>query len=161
MRIHTKETTWIQDPVWPAHQKHPLKAASSKQQAKQKYKPSHRQTGSPPHSALPTSRKTNNKQKTSTNLTLSKAYTNHWTNLRRGEIKRKKEFNLEAWEKETSNAISLKKKKKKERKGREILHKWRNKLETNKWGGNRQSTWKRIQNNNGKDYKKKKTLKTK
>ena len=59
--------------------------------------------------------KTNNKQKLSTNLNLYKAYTNHWTNLRRAETKRKKEFNLlqgknstflEAWEKETSNTIS-------------------------------------------------------
>ena len=49
-----------------------------------------------------------------------------------GQTKRKKEFNLpqgnnstflEAWEKETSNTITLKKKKKKERKGREILPK--------------------------------------
>ena len=32
-----------------------------------------------------------------------------WTNFRMAEIKRKKEFNLEAWEKETSNTISLKK----------------------------------------------------
>ena len=39
------------------------------------------------------------------NLTLYKAYTNHWANLRRAETKRKKEFNLEAWEKETSNTI--------------------------------------------------------
>ena len=31
------------------------------------------------------------------------AYTNHWTNLNRAETKKKKEFNLEAWEKETSN----------------------------------------------------------
>ena len=53
------------------------------------------------------------KQKLSTNLTLYEAYTNHWTNLRRAETKRKKEFNLEAWEKETSNIISLKKIKKK------------------------------------------------
>ena len=68
-----------------------------------------------------------NKQKLSTNLTLYEAYTNHWTNLRRVETKRKKEFNLlkgknstflEAWEKETSNTITLKKK----RKGTEILH---------------------------------------
>ena len=27
-----------------------------------------------------------------------KAYTNHWTSLRRAETKRKKEFNLEDWE---------------------------------------------------------------
>ena len=46
------------------------------------------------------------KTKFSTNLTLYEAYTNHWTNLRREETKRKKEFNLEAWEKETSNTVS-------------------------------------------------------
>ena len=50
------------------------------------------------------------KKKLSTNLTLYKAYTNHWTNLRRAETKRKKEFNSEAWEKETSNTVSLKNK---------------------------------------------------
>ena len=46
----------------------------------------------------------------------TKLTTNHWTNLRRAETKRKKEFNLlqgknstffEAWEKETSNTITL------------------------------------------------------
>jgi len=62
--------------------------ASSKQQTKQKYKPSHQQTGLPPHSALPIRGKTN--------LTLHKAYTNHWINLWRAETKRKKEFNSEA-----------------------------------------------------------------
>ena len=45
-------------------------------------------------------------QQLSTNLTLHEAYRNHWTNLYGAEIKRKKEFNLEAWEKETSNTIS-------------------------------------------------------
>ena len=51
---------------------------------------------------------------------MCEAYTNHWTNLIRAETKRKKEINLlqgknstfpEAWEKETSNTISKKKKK--------------------------------------------------
>ena len=65
-----------------------------------------------------------NKQTLNTNLTLYAAYTNHWTNLGGAETKRKKEFNLlqgknstslEAWEKETSNTISLKKKKKQPR----------------------------------------------
>jgi len=79
---------------------------SSKQQAIQKYKQNHPQTELPPHSALPIRGKTKNKQKLSTNLTLYEAYTNHWTNLRRAETKRKKEFNLEAWEKKTSNTIS-------------------------------------------------------
>ena len=35
-------------------------------------------------------------KKLSTNLTLYKAYTNYWTNLRRAETKRKKEFNPKA-----------------------------------------------------------------
>ena len=52
------------------------------------------------------------------NLTLYETYTNHWTNLRRAETKRRKEINLEDWEKETSNTISFKK-----LKGREIIHK--------------------------------------
>ena len=47
-----------------------------------------------------------NIQTVSTNLTLYKAYTSHWTNLRREETKRKKELNLEVREKETSNTIS-------------------------------------------------------
>ena len=46
-----------------------------------------------------------NKQKTKHKSHLE-AYTNHWTNLRRGETKRKNELNLEAWENETSNTIS-------------------------------------------------------
>ena len=46
-------------------------------------------------------------KKLHTNLTLHKeVYTNQWTKLRRAETKRKKDFNLEAWEKETSNTIS-------------------------------------------------------
>ena len=54
----------------------------------------------------PSEEKQTNKQKLSTNLTLYKVYTNHWTNLRRPETKRKKEFNLEVFEKEISNTIS-------------------------------------------------------
>ena len=56
-----------------------------------------------------------NKQKLSTNPTLYEAYTNHWTNLRRAETKRKKAFNLEDWEMETSNIVSLKKNEKAEK----------------------------------------------
>ena len=32
--------------------------------------------------------------------------TNHWTNFRRAETKWKNEFNLETWEKETTNTLS-------------------------------------------------------
>ena len=58
----------------------------------------------------PSEEKQTDKQKLSTNLTLYEAYRNHWTNLRRAETKRKKEFNLEAQEKETSNKTSSKNK---------------------------------------------------
>ena len=54
----------------------------------------------------PSEERQTNKQKLSTNLTLYEVYTNHWTKLQRAETKRKKEFNLEAWEKDTSNTIS-------------------------------------------------------
>ena len=59
-----------------------------------------------PTQPCPSQEKQTNKQKLSTDLTLYDAYTNHWTNLRRAETKREKEFNLEAWEKETSNTTS-------------------------------------------------------
>ena len=95
-----------------------MQDTSSKQQTKQKYKPSHKQTGVPSHSALPIRGETN-KQNLSTNLTLYEAHTNNWINLRRAETKRKKEFNLiqgknstflEAWKKEISNTINFFKK---------------------------------------------------
>ena len=79
-----------------------MQDTSPKQHTKQKYTPHHQQTGLPSHSALPIRGKTNKQ----TNLALYKAYTNQWTNLRRAETKRKKEFNLEGWEKEISNTIS-------------------------------------------------------
>ena len=104
VRTHTTETTWIQNA---ASSNHRVQDASSKPQTKQKYRPNHQQTGLPPP-CQPKEKQTS-KQKRSTNLILYEAYTNHWTNLRRAEIKRKKEFNLEAWEKETSSTIRLKK----------------------------------------------------
>ena len=67
-----------------------------------------------------------NKTRLSTDLTLYEAYTNHWTNLRRAKTKRKKEFNLEAWEKETSNTISLKKIMKRQRNTAQMKEKTRN-----------------------------------
>ena len=82
-----------------------MQDASSKQQTKQRNKSNHQQIGLPPHSASPSEEKQTNKLKLSTDLTLYEAYTNHWTNLRRAETKRKKEFSLEDWEK-TSNTIS-------------------------------------------------------
>ena len=45
-------------------------------------------------------------EQTQKNSAQFSTYTNHWTNLRRAETKRKKVFNLKAWEKETSNTIS-------------------------------------------------------
>ena len=71
-------------------------------------------------SVLPIRGKSNKQtNKLSTNFALYEPYTNHWTKFRGAETKRKKEFNLEAWEKETSNTIIFKK----YRKDREMLHK--------------------------------------
>ena len=67
------------------------------------------------HSALPIRKNKQTNKKLSTNLTLYEAHTSHWTNLRREETKRKKEFNLlqgknstffEAREMETSNTMT-------------------------------------------------------
>ena len=82
-----------------------MQDASSKQQTKQKYKPVISRQDYHLTQPCPSEEKQTNKQKLSTYLTLYEAYTSHWTNLRRAETKRKKEFNLEAWEKETSNTI--------------------------------------------------------
>jgi len=89
--------------------------ASSKQQRKHKYKPNHQQTGGPPHSALPIGGKTSKQTKTQHKCHPIQSSHKHWTDLKRAETKRKKEFNLlqgkistflEAWEKEISNTIS-------------------------------------------------------
>ena len=91
---------------------------SSKQQTKQKYKPSHQQTGVPPHSAVPIREKTN---KNSAQISPYKKLTQTTGSTLEGQNQKderiqpssRKEFNfLEAWEKETSNTITLKKKKK-------------------------------------------------
>ena len=66
----------------------------------------------------PSEEKQTNK-KLSTKITLYEADANHWTNLMRAETKKKREFNLKSWEKETSNRISLNK----IMKGREMMHK--------------------------------------
>ena len=95
-----------------------MQGASSKQQTKQKYKPNHQQTGLPPHSALPIRGKTN---KNSAQISPYKKLTQTTGSTLEGQNQKderiqpssRKEFNfLEAWEKETSNTITLKKKKK-------------------------------------------------
>jgi len=43
---------------------------------------------------LPVRGKIKTNKKLNTNLTIYEAYTNNWTNLRRAETKRKKEFNF-------------------------------------------------------------------
>ena len=78
-----------------------------------------------------------NKQKLSTNLTLQEAYTNHWTNPRKAEAIRKKEFNLlqgknstslETFsQKETSNTVSFFKKMKRQRNTAQTKEQTRNK----------------------------------
>ena len=79
-----------------------MQDVSSKQQTKQKYKPNHQQTGLPPHSALAIRGKTN---KTSAQI-YSIGSLRKPLDLGGQETKRKKKkFNLEDWEKETSNTM--------------------------------------------------------
>ena len=79
---------------------------NNKNTTKQKYKPNHQQTGLPPHSTLPIRGKTTKQTKPQHKSHPIQSLHKHWTNLRRAETRKKKEFNLEAWEKETSNTIS-------------------------------------------------------
>ena len=91
-----------------------MQDASSKQQTKQKYKPNHQQTGVPISLSLAHQRKntqTKTQHKSHPILSLHKPL----DHLGRAETKRKREFNLEAWEKDTSNTVSLKKKEKTEK----------------------------------------------
>jgi len=60
----------------------------------------------PAHRIKKKNKLTSSHQNASTSHALQEAYTNHWTNLPRAETKRKKEFNLEDWENETSNTIT-------------------------------------------------------
>ena len=82
-----------------------MQDTSSKQQTKQKYKPSHQQTGSPPHSASPSEEKQTNKNSAQISPLIKLTQTTG--PILGGQImKRKKELNLEAWKKETSNTVS-------------------------------------------------------
>ena len=135
VRTHTKEMTGIQDPASPNHQYHPVPDASSKQQTKQKYKPNHQETGLPPHSALPIRGKTNKNSSQISPYTKLKQTTG--PNFRGKKPKGRKnstffkeriQFSLKPGKRRPQTQL-LKKKKKK---GREILHKRRNKLETQK-----------------------------
>ena len=104
---------------------------------KKKYKPNHQQTGIPPHSALPIREKTN-KQKLSINLTLYKAHHKPLHQPYEGRNHRREERIQPSSRKEFNFPWSLGKgdlkhnNLKKKWKGRKILHKWKNKLETQK-----------------------------
>ena len=112
VRTPTKETTWIQNPASAVAPCAGCLIQTNKQKKTkiQTIPSADRSTTSLSlaHQKKTKQNKQTNKQtkKLSTNLTLYEAYTNHWTNLRRAETKRKKEFNLEVWEMETSNTIS-------------------------------------------------------
>ena len=96
----------MQDLASPNHQSHPVQDASFKQQTKQKYIPNHQQTGLPPHSALPIRGKRNKKQSSAQISSSTKLTQTTGSTLGGQKPKRKKEYNFEAWEKETSNTIS-------------------------------------------------------
>ena len=83
---------------------------------------------------------------------LYKAHTNHWTNLRRAETKRKKEFNLLQGKKSIFlEACEKKTLKKRQRNTAQMKEQARNTEVQINEEENRKITWKRIQNNNSKD----------
>ena len=91
VRTHTKETTGIQDPASPNHCTLCRMPQLNKKQNKNTNPIISRQDY---HLIQPCP--SEEKQTKSTNLTLYGVDTNHWTNLRRAETKRKKEFSFEA-----------------------------------------------------------------
>ena len=115
VRTHTKDTTWIQDPASPNHQcRTPHLNNKQNKNTNQIISRQDYHLTQP----CPSEEKQTNKNSAQISPYTHKAHTNHWTNLRRAETKRKKEFNLlqgknstflEAWEKETSNTIIFKK----------------------------------------------------
>ena len=98
---------------------------NNKNTTKQKYKPNHQQTGLPPHSTLPIRGKTTKQTKPQHKSHPIQSLHKHWTNLRRAETRKKKEFNLEACKKETSNN-KLKKIMKRQRKTTQMKEQTRN-----------------------------------
>ena len=130
VRTDTKETAWIQDPATPNPQEHSVQDTSSKWQIKQKQKPNHQQTGLPPHSALPIRGKSN-KQKTQHKSHPIQSLHKPLDQPKEG--RNQKDERIQPWNLEKGDLKHNKLKKgKKKWKGREILHKWRNKLETQK-----------------------------
>ena len=107
VRTHTNETTWIQDQASPNHQEHPVWDAPSKQQTKQ-----NKQTQSSTDmftTSLSLAHQRKNKQTNKNSAQISpymKLTQTTGPNLRGVETKRRKEYNLETWEKETPNTIS-------------------------------------------------------
>ena len=111
VRTPMKAITCIQDPASPNY--HPVQDASSntKQDKNSKTITSNRITTSLSHGHRAEGGEggaglTSSHQKARKSCTLQEPYTNHWTKLTRTETKRKKEFNLEAWKKETSSTVS-------------------------------------------------------
>ena len=114
VRTHRKEITWIQDRASPNHQSTLFRMPYQNKKQNKNTNPSSADRSIT--SLILTHQRRNKQTKLSTNLSLYEDHTNHWTNLSRAETKRKKEFNLcqeknstllEAWEKETSNTVSL------------------------------------------------------
>ena len=99
VRTHTKETTWTQDPASPHHQQQAVQDASSKQQTKQEYKPIISRQDYRLSQPCPSEGKKKTQLKSHSIRSLHKP-------LHQSFFKRKKESNLEAWVKETSNTVS-------------------------------------------------------
>ena len=103
VRTHRREPTWLQDPASPSNTLFRMPHLNNKQNKSTNPIISRQDYHLTQHCPQ---RKNKQTKKLRPNLTLYEAYIHNWTNLRKAETKRKKEFNLEAWVKEISNAIS-------------------------------------------------------
>ena len=104
VRTHTQETTWIQDPA--SHNHHPVQDASSKQQTNKQQQQKQTQSSADRITtslSLPQQRK--NKQKSYPTQSLQKPLDQPKEGRNQKE-ERIQAWELETWEKETSNTIS-------------------------------------------------------
>ena len=137
MRTHTKEATWIHNPACDTTSSTLCRMPHLNKQNKN-INPIIRWHDYHLTQPCPSEENQQQKIKLSINLILYKADTNHYTNLRGSETKRKKEFNLKAWEKETSNTKSLRKTMKMQKSTAQMKEKKQKHRNPKKWRGNRQ-----------------------
>ena len=115
----------------------------SKQQTKQKYKPNHQQTGSPPHSALPIRGKTSKQTKRKHSAVSHPIGSSHRPLDQPWEGRNQKEERIQHWSLGKRDFKHSKLKENNEKSGKYYTDEGTNQKHRspNTWRGNRQTTW--------------------